>query len=271
MPPWERRGWRGGASAMTRRISGLSEIARDFDAMLIDQFGVIHDGQNLYPGAAKALAELHALKIPVIIMTNSGKRAAPNTRRVVRMGIPRDHFLACVSSGEVAFQSLDVKTAWLVGKDGEDYAFDPIRFVASPQEAEVMLILGSNAPRVSLDQYRAMFEGLSLPAFCCNPDKWMITPSGLQPAPGAIAALYESMGGKVTWIGKPHPGIYRHSLEILGHPKRVLCIGDSAEHDVAGGRAAGLSTLLVQQGVSAGVDEPELHPAPDFIATDFGW
>ncbi len=35
---------------MTRRIRGLSEIAGDFDAMLIDQFGVIHDGQHLYPG-----------------------------------------------------------------------------------------------------------------------------------------------------------------------------------------------------------------------------
>lgn len=256
---------------MTRRIAGLSDIAGNFDAMLIDQFGVIHDGQHLYPGAARALAELHGLGIPVIIMTNSGKRALPNTRRVVRMGIPREHFVDCVSSGEVAFRLLDVKTAWLVGKDGEDYAFDPIRFVDDPAKAEVMLILGSNAPRLSLDHYRDMFRGVSLPAFCCNPDKWMITPSGLQPAPGAIAALYEEMGGKVTWIGKPHSGIYRHCLSLLGNPGRVLCIGDSAEHDVAGGRAAGLSTLLVQQGVSDGVAEADLHPAPDFLAAEFRW
>lgn len=271
MPPWARPGWPGGGSVTMRRITGLSDIAGEFDAMLIDQFGVIHDGQHLYPGAAKALAELHAAGIPVVVMTNSGKRAAPNTKRVVRMGIPRSHFVDCVSSGEVAFQALTVKTAWLVGKDGEDYAFDPIRFVDDPAKAEVMLILGSNAPRVSLDQYRALFKDVSLPAFCCNPDKWMITPSGLQPAPGAIAAAYEEMGGKVTWIGKPHPGIYRHCLEILGHPKRVLCIGDSTEHDVAGGRAAGLSTLLVQQGVSAGVADGELHPLPDLLATEFRW
>jgi len=254
-----------------RRIAGLSAIARDFDAMLIDQFGVIHDGQKLYPGAAEALSELHALGIPVIVMTNSGKRAAPNTRRVVRMGIPRAHFVDCVSSGEVAFQSLGVRTAWLVGKDGEDYEFDPVRFVADPHEAEVMLILGSNAPSLSLDDYRKMFAGVTLPAFCCNPDKWMITPTGLQPAPGAIASVYEQMGGKVTWIGKPYPGIYRHALGVLGHPKRVLCIGDSPEHDVAGGRAAGLSTLLVRQGVSADMAEGDLHPAPDFLADEFRW
>ncbi len=256
---------------MMRRISGLREVAHDFDAMLIDQFGVIHDGQKLYPGAAEVLAELQALSIPVVIMTNSGKRAAANVSRIVKMGIPREHFVDCVSSGEVAFQSLDVSRAFLIGKDGEDYGFDPVQFVERPDDAEVMLILGSNAPKTSLQDYRKMFEGLSLPAICCNPDKVMLTSKGLQPAPGAIAAVYEEMGGKVTWIGKPYAGIYRHALNLVGNPRRVLCIGDSAEHDVGGGRAAGLSTLLVQQGVSAAVAEDELHPKPDVLSAAFNW
>ena len=256
---------------MMRRISGLREIARDFDAMLIDQFGVIHDGQNLYPGAAEVLVELRVLNIPVVVMTNSGKRAAPNVERVVKMGIAREHFIDCVSSGEVAFLSLDVKRAYLVGKAGEDYGFDPVQFVELPDDAEVMLILGSNAPKTSLDEYRAKFAGLSLPAICCNPDKLMITRDGLQPAPGAIAEVYEKMGGEVRWIGKPYRAIYEHALKLIGNPERVLCIGDSAEHDVAGGRAAGLNTLLVQQGVSAGVDEDALYPAPDFLCVCFQW
>jgi HAD superfamily hydrolase (TIGR01459 family) len=256
---------------MMRRISGLGDIAGDFDAMLIDQFGVIHDGQKLYSGAAQVLAELYALNIPVIVMTNSGKRAVANTARVVKMGVPRHHFVDCVSSGEVAFQSLDVKRAFLIGKDGEDYGFEPVQFVDRPDDAEVMLILGSNAPATSLDDYRRMFEGITLPAVCCNPDKLMITSSGLQPAPGTIAQIYEEMGGKVTWIGKPYLRIYEFALAYLGQPKRVLCIGDSAEHDVAGGRRAGLSTLLVQQGVSVGVAEAALHPQPDFVMAQFGW
>jgi HAD superfamily hydrolase (TIGR01459 family) len=254
-----------------RRISSLREIAQDFDAMLIDQFGVIHDGQKLYPGAAKVLAQLYEFRIPVVVMTNSGKRAAPNSARVARMGIPRVHFIDCVSSGEVAYQSLDVKRAFLVGKDGEDYGFGPIEFVARPEDAEVMLILGSNAPKTSLEDYRRMFDGFKLPAICCNPDKLMITPMGLHPAPGAIAEVYQSMGGNVTWIGKPYAAIYEHALKLIGSPQRVLCIGDSAEHDVAGGGAAGLSTLLVQQGVSAGVAESDLHPRPDFLCERFEW
>jgi HAD superfamily hydrolase (TIGR01459 family) len=270
-PPWELRVWLGGALAMMRNISGLGEIAGDFDAMLIDQFGVIHDGQSLYPGAAQVLQELHARNIPVIVMTNSGKRAAPNVERVVNMGIARAHFVDCVSSGEVAFQSLTVKRAFLIAKDGENYDFDPIEFVLRPEDAEVMLILGSNAPATSLNDYRNFFEGLTLPAICCNPDKLMLTRQGLQPAPGAVAEVYESMGGKVTWIGKPYPGIYQHALQRLGRPERVLCIGDSAEHDVAGGRAAGLTTLLVRQGISEGVPDQAFHPQPDFLSESFCW
>ena len=253
------------------RINGLSEIASLFDGMLIDQFGVIHDGQKLYPGTLRVLSELKALGIPVAVMTNSGKRAEANTKRLVRMGVPRDHFVDAVSSGEVAFSGLTATRAFLIGKDGEDYGFDGVTFVSDPREAEIILILGSNAPKTSLEDYRTLLSGLTLPAICCNPDKLMLTAQGLMPAPGAIAALYEEMGGKVTWIGKPYPGIYAEAARLIGTPKRILCIGDSAEHDVAGGRNAGLATLLVLQGVSAGHDAAALSPQPDYVMDAFQW
>jgi HAD superfamily hydrolase (TIGR01459 family) len=256
---------------MMREISGLRDIALNFDAMLIDQFGVLHDGQKLYPGAATVMQQLKDHKIPVVIMTNSGKRAATNIDRVVKMGIPRNQFVGCVSSGEVAFHLLQVRRAFLIGKHNEDYGFDPIELVDDPKNAEVMLILGSNAPATSLEDYQRVFTGMNLPAVCCNPDKLMITRDGLQPAPGAIAELYEAMGGKVTWIGKPYADIYRFALTQLGNPQRVLCIGDSAEHDVAGGRNAGLHTLLLLQGISAGAEVATLSPAPDFVMPDFKW
>lgn len=253
------------------RIDGLSVIASQFDGMLIDQFGVIHDGQRLYPGTLRVLTELQTLGIPVAVMTNSGKRAQANRDRLVRMGVPRDCFIDAVSSGEVAFQSLGITRAYLIGKDGEDYGFDNVTFVSDPREAEVILILGSNAPHTTLDDYRRRLSGLDIPAICCNPDKLMLSPQGLLPAPGAIAALYEELGGKVTWIGKPYPAIYRHAADLIGNPGRILCIGDSAEHDVAGGRNAGFSTLLVMTGVSAGLDPARLDPQPDFVMDAFTW
>jgi HAD superfamily hydrolase (TIGR01459 family) len=254
------------------RIEGLREIASQFDAMLIDQFGVIHDGKTLYPGAARVMAELHALGTLVVIMTNSGKRAQASIERTVRIGIPRAHFLDCVSSGEVGYQSLEVKRAFLIGKRGEEYGFDGVTLVDDPRNAEVILILGSDAPETSLEEYAEIFRGQTIPAICCNPDKLMFSAHGFQPAPGAIADIYEKMGGIVRRIGKPFPEIYEFALRTFDvRPKRVLCVGDSPEHDVAGGRAAGLVTLLVQQGVSANVSEAEIDPYPDYIMEKFEW
>ncbi len=259
----------GAASAM--QISALSDIASQFDGMLIDQFGVIHDGQRLYPGTLRVLSALHDMGIPIAVMTNSGKRAEANRQRLVAMGVPRQHFIDAVSSGEVAYHALEVTKALLIGRQGDDYGFAGITFVDDPREAQVILILGSNAPATSLDEYRKLFTGLTLPAICCNPDKLMLTPHGLMPAPGAIAALYEEMGGKVSWIGKPYASIYQHAAKLIGNPKRILCIGDSAEHDVAGGRNAGFSTLLVMTGISQGLDLATLTPQPDFWMDSFTW
>ncbi len=253
-------------------IEGLAEIAADYDGMLIDQFGVLHDGSKLYPGTLEVLAQLHERKIAVAVMTNSGKRTAANVVRLTKMGIPREFYADAVSSGEVAYELLKSspsRRAFIIGKEGEEYGFDHFELVVRPQEADVILILGSNAPATSLDDYAEMLKGLTIPAICCNPDKLLLTSTGLWPAPGAIAALYEKLGGKVQWIGKPYRLIYDYALKMIRRPDRVLCIGDSAEHDVAGGRGAGLSTLLVTAGVSEG--HTTFDPEPDYVMERFTW
>ncbi len=256
---------------MNKRIHGLGEIATTYDAMLIDQYGTLHDGQKLYEGTSEVLAKLYALKIPVIILSNSGKRSTTNATRLMDMGVPRHHFFDALSSGELALKTLKSSKAFIIGRRGDDYGLERITKVSDPALADEMLILGSNAPETNMEAYRQILQGVKLPAICSNPDKEMLTPHGLQPAAGAIAALYESMGGKVTWIGKPYPAIYIHALELLGNPKRVLCIGDSPEHDVGGGKAMGLDTCLVQQGIAASLYEHEIEPKPDYMVQEFRW
>ena len=93
-----------------------------------------------------------------------------------------------------------------------------------------------------------------------NPDRLMLVNGGIAPGAGQIAALYERLGGLVTWIGKPHPPIYRSALALLGDPApaRVWGIGDSVEHDIAGARAAGCRTALVVTGIAAGLGDAAL-------------
>jgi len=260
-------------------VERLSEIAGQFDGMILDQFGVLHDGHALYPGTLDVLRGLQARGIPVVVVSNSGKRVEANRQRLLALGIPGDTIRAVITSGELAWQAVrngahetgQMPRAYVIGKDGDDYGYDGVPLVDRPNEADVLLILSSNAPRTSLDDYRAQLAAVHCPAICCNPDQWMLTRTGLQPGPGAIAALYEALGRSVTWIGKPYPAIYQAAAMLLGDASRVLCIGDSAEHDVAGGRGAGFETLIVMTGVSQGHDPQALEPAPDYWMEALRW
>ncbi|HEU0222833.1 MAG TPA: HAD hydrolase-like protein [Paracoccaceae bacterium] len=102
----------------------------------------------------------------------------------------------------------------------------------------------------------------------------------LPAAAGRIAELYEALGGSVGWIGKPHPEIYRAALAIAGDPpaRRVICIGDSVEHEFAGARSVGLASALVGSGILAGLGAGELaelflrHGAtPDYLLPRVAW
>lgn len=277
---------------MISQVAGLEPIASLYDAFLIDQFGVLHDGRALYPGVIEALRKLKTREKRIVILTNSGKRSDVNRRRILALGLTPDLFDDVLSSGDVARTGIRegkfgppftaAGRAFIIGKRGDDYAFG-LDLADRPESADFLLFLGSDAPRTSLEDYAHLLKAAAakaVPALCCNPDRKMLTPLGLAPAPGAIAALYEQLGGPVLWVGKPHGPIYAAALERAGAPPktRTLCIGDSLEHDICGGQAAGLKTALVRTGVSAALSAKDIRTAcdaqpcvPDWILPSFRW
>jgi HAD superfamily hydrolase (TIGR01459 family) len=278
-----------------KRITGLSDIADQFDLYFVDQYGVLHDGVAAYPGVIDGLVRLRSRGSRVIVLTNSGKDASQNTARLAALGIEGSYFHAVVSSGEVGLHlvrsgALGSRFAigaecCVIGRSGDRYAVsaDNFRLVDRPADATFLVFAGSDAPRTSLEAYRAMLAPAAqagVPALCVNPDLSMIRDGELVPAPGAIARVYESLGGLVDYVGKPDGAIFRHALDVAGTwtKERVVMIGDSPEHDVAGARAMGLRTLLVRTGIHQSLAEPQLLDlcvacggAPDFLAPGFNW
>jgi HAD superfamily hydrolase (TIGR01459 family) len=278
-----------------KRIAGLREIADRFELILVDQYGVLHDGVAAYPGAIDGLAGLASSGRKVIVLTNSGKGAAANQARLAALGFAGSHVHAVVSSGEVAVRLVRSGAlgprfaigadACVIGRGGDTYAFssDHFRLVTRPQDANFLVFAGSDAPRIWLATYRSTLTAAAqarVPALCINPDITMIRDGELVPAPGAIARLYESLGGPVEYVGKPYPAIFEHAVATaaMDAGARVVMIGDSPEHDVAGARAMGLSTILVRTGIHRDLDEEQLlrvcegrGGAPDFLMTAFAW
>lgn len=276
-------------------LAELGELAARFDVFFIDQFGVLHDGSAPYPGAVEALAALKAAGKKIVLVSNSGKRAAPNEKRLVGLGFQPGTWDVFVSSGEVAWRTfageLDRKPVargtrcLLLSRGNDRSAIDGLGLdlVESGEQAEIVLLSGSEGDTRPMEFYRDLLAPAArarVPLVCTNPDKIMLTEAGLKFGAGAIADLYEEMGGSVERIGKPFPAIYRAALRDLGDPAPagIVGIGDSIEHDIAGARNAGIKAALVRSGILADLAPHELDAAfvshgatPDFLLPQFVW
>lgn len=257
---------------MSFEIEPLGPLIDRYDAFLIDQFGVLIDGQLAYPGAVDALAHIAQSGKTAVILSNSGKRADPNCDRVVSFDFQRCHFETVVTSGELAYHAIkgalgdtikpDARVMVVSRKgDTSPIADLGLESTDSPKQADVLLIVSRDLD-LSQEDYIALlteFKSTGGQCYCLNPDLNMLTPDGIAFGAGAIAQLYEQLGESVTWYGKPHSGIYDTALECLqGTTKEnVLCIGDSIHHDILGGYTAGLATALVRQGVHGAFSDAE--------------
>lgn len=252
-----------------RLIPGLAALASRYDAFLLDQFGVLHDGSTVYPGVVPCLEALQAAGKRVLILSNSGTREAANRERLTRLGVAPSLYEAFVTSGEVAREFLAAAPPELrragnpdglrclpLGGPSAEALLAGLEVAITDQvgEADFLLVAGFGLEPPPLDAFEVVLAeartaGLTL--LCANPDVKGVSARGLIHAPGALAAAYEAAGGRVVYIGKPHPLIYRHVLRTLAPlpPARVLTVGDSLSHDVAGARGVGLAAALVVEGI----------------------
>lgn len=86
--------------------TALTELLPQFDAILVDQFGVLIDANGPYPEAIETLKKISLLEKSVYILSNSGKRAAQNKDRLTRLGFDPKSFDGVITSGELAYCSL---------------------------------------------------------------------------------------------------------------------------------------------------------------------
>jgi HAD superfamily hydrolase (TIGR01459 family) len=255
-------------------ITGLSEIAGQYGALLVDQFGTLHDGTVAYPHAAEALRRFRESGGKVAVLSNSAKTGADNVLRLAKFGFGPDHYDAVVTSGDAAQAAIRSgalgdgfrpgSKVHISGKPGDDYGFGDLGFTLTwPDEAEGIILAACQEPdrnwREQIrDLTRAANRGVTVAV--CNPDLEMLTPKGVRPSAGAIALELARKGAVLRYFGKPHGDIYRTALAALGNPPplTVLAIGDSPEHDIAGAAGAGLDSVLLRTGILSGADEAGL-------------
>ncbi len=264
----------------TKFCNGISDISDSYSGFIIDQWGVLHNGEKPYEGVVECLKELKARKKHIIILSNSGKRSDENKERLKKIGIGPSLYDQILTSGEMTWQGINDqddgffvglgKKVFVISRGGDRSIVNglDVEVVDDPAKADFMIISGSDAPKKTLEDYEPILKVAvrkSLTALCANPDSRGVMGANSIMGPGTLARRYQDFGGVVHYIGKPHQPIFKHCIKILQdkeiYPGQTIVIGDTLAHDIMGGNSVNIDTCLVRTGLHAGSFENANTPS----------
>ncbi|WP_294926259.1 TIGR01459 family HAD-type hydrolase [uncultured Paracoccus sp.] len=266
---------------MTRIIQSLDQVAADYDVLFCDLWGCLHNGKRAYPAAVAALQRFRAGGGQVVLMTNAPRPAKFVARHLAHLQVPEDCWDLIVSSGDAAqdamFSGAVGHEVWAIAPDKDDAFFTdrpaewaegaPIRKVALEDAQGIVCTGPFDEDNEQAEDYRdrltvARDRGLKL--LCANPDIVVDMGDRRIICAGALARLYEQMGGTSLYFGKPHAPIYDLARRRagLGPDTRALAVGDGIDTDILGAMDQRIDSVFITGGLAhdqfgADVEAPE--------------
>ena len=237
----------------------LRQLACKHDSFIVDLWGTIHDGYNLKPGAAECLRQMQNLG-PVCLLSNANRRATTETARLRSMGLDRSYFNSIVTAGEICRLRLKYDLPshvgnrfFYLGKEENSKLLSGLGFsrVQSVSSADFLLVGDPEDDKQDLVDYSSTLKRAhecDLVLVCPNPDLRSVWGGQERKKPGAIATLYDQLGGETLWYGKPHSHAFQAACRTFSNATSTLVIGDGISNDIVGGHAYGLDVCFVAGG-----------------------
>jgi HAD superfamily hydrolase (TIGR01459 family) len=282
----------------TQRISGLGDVIDRYTVLLIDAYGVIHDGRNVFARVNDALRRARAAGRKVVVVTNSPQRTAGMVFRLQSVGVDDGNYDHIACSGELTWRDLEARNGssgtslprvhFILQGSGVRWLGD-VRNAMVDTMAQADIIIAAGMPHATADEARAspMIAALAeaqsrnVPMLVADSDETYPEDGRVRLGPGWIARHYESIGGTVVEYGKPFDPIYDEALSLAGNvdPSDVLMIGDNLATDVRGASRRGFDSMMVLEGGVHGWLAPEeltetsdrLGVAPTYVAPSLRW
>jgi len=240
--------------------SNVAVLKEQYDVWLCDIWGVMHNGAIAIEDAVVACQQFRKTGGTVVLLTNAPRPWDSVREQLLHFGVPDDAYCGIVSSGDVTdhlIKSHSGKAVHHIGPLRDAPIIERARIKTVPLEkADLVLLTGLLDDDVETpDDYREILtqiHELGLPLICANPDLMVERGERLVYCAGAVAAVYEEMGGVVNYAGKPFLPIYEmataRAKKISKREidrSRMICIGDGLKTDMAGAFAAGFDALFV--------------------------
>ena len=242
---------------MTKNLDedGFRSIVHNYDLFYIDLWGVIHNGINLYDNAILTLKEISKLKKDYILLTNAPRPNKTVYEFLKKMGMDKSIIDHVYTSGEAALSYLKKfdknQKFYHIGPPKDfDLFFDFMENKSnSIKESSFLLCTGLfESNENDLNFYKEFLEQhINKKMICTNPDLIVDRGGKRELCAGSVAMVFEKMGGKVVYFGKPYPEVYNQSIN--NKDKKILSIGDNLNTDIKGANLLNYDSLIISNGI----------------------
>jgi glycerol-1-phosphatase len=237
-------------------------------------------GPQPIPGAAAALAALRGRGVRLLFLTNDPRGSrAEYAERLASLGLDVDEGQIVTSGSALASfvreQEGPGTRVFVIGSPAlvAEFAQADLDVVQGDAGCEAKVVAVGGHERFDYGELRIATQAVRRGArlYAAGRDATFPMPDGPWPGTGSIVAAVEVAGGtRAIAVGKPEPVIFAIASELLSGCSRVAIVGDNLASDIAGGRQAGLTTILVLTGTSGRDDVPTADVQPDIVIPDLG-
>ncbi len=233
---------------------GLRSKINNYELFFIDIWGVIHNGLQIYKNSIEVLENLKKNDKKFVLLTNAPRPNSTVIDFLKKMGLNK-FYENVYTSGEASLKYLMENFLnskfYHIGPPRDFDLFKKFKQnkVDNISQADYFICTGLfENHQTNLDYYKNLLKKFSNKKFVCtNPDLIVDKGDVREFCAGSIAKIFEEIGGKVTYFGKPYPPVYNLSTSI--GDKNVLCIGDNMNTDIKGANIQNFDNLLITSGI----------------------
>ena len=237
-----------------KKLDHLKDIIENYDFFIIDLWGVIHNGIAPYKGALEAIEGLYKENKKYFFLSNAPRPVSDVKDFLVqKMKINEKYIKYIFTSGEAAIISIKNfkfgKYFYHLGPERDDKIFYGLKqFKTDLSKCDYILCTGLFDHKMNdLNYYKNLLQNsIDKKLICTNPDLVVDRGNNQEYCAGTVAKIFEKMGGKTIYFGKPHKDIYNL---IMKDKKKALIIGDNLRTDIKGANLINQDSLFILDGI----------------------
>ena len=236
-----------------KKLNHLAEIYKNYDTYIIDLWGVMHNGVRLNPKAIEVVKNLIKNKKKVIFLSNAPRPSKEVKKFLQELKMEDKYLQNIMTSGEAAMITLKKniygKYFYHLGPERDNAVFSKIKEnKTSLEECNFILCTGLfDNQEGGLKYYKDLLKKhTSKKLICTNPDLTVHRGDVEEYCAGSIAKIFESLGGKTVYFGKPYKEIYKM---CFSEKEKVIAIGDNLNTDIKGANTMKIDSVFISEGV----------------------